>query len=190
MSVQIPFSAVRKDAMERTFLELDKMVSPNIVEVGRTRHPFGMDSDGYSTIHFAQYVASHSGQLVSIDNDPTTEPVCRTILELAKVDTATILFVNVPSDELILPVDMPTISLLFLDGPDCDGDKAETSALWHLGCFQCLKSYILPGGLVLVDDCFDAIVPAGKGRDVVPYMLNERYVPLYTGYMWLLRKPE
>ena len=188
MKPQIAMSSYRAHTMTRALRELDLIAKPVIVEVGRTRNLKGWEDDGYSTIHFSDYVCKHRGSFVSIECDASTEHICTGIMYWLRIDLSRTHFVNVAPDRFHIPE--MDIDLLYLDGPDCDKGMEIASAVWHFKCMEFLEPQIVAGGLVLVDDCMNEKVPVGKGALVVPYLQQVcGYDTLERGYQWLLKKP-
>jgi len=186
MRYALPFSSVRRESMEKVFFLLSEVVKPIIMEVGRTRFADGMQGDGYSTIHFADYVQRHGGMLLSVDADPGTEKLCRELFGVLELDGAPVVFVDVKPESFHVPE--ADLNLLYLDGPDCTEGMERQSAQWHLACMKFLEHKVVKGGLVLVDDCMNDLFPEGKGSLAIPYLVEREYEVLYKGYQWLLRK--
>lgn len=182
-------SQARKETMEKTFAELGKVNDPIIFEVGRMRSEHSGESDGHSTLMFATYIKEKGGRLFSIDNQAPTEAVCREAMAKAGLDSSETTFVNKDAIRFFSDMWSETfLSLLYLDGWDLVNVKDNYSAQNHLLCFLLAEPFVLPGGLVLIDDT--GLPNKGKGKLVVPVATLMGWDVLFEGYQTLLRKPK
>ncbi len=81
------------------------------------------------------------------------------------------------------------IDVLSLDVWDyTEGPQAVISEEAHLKAFQTVENALSPKALVLIDDVYDTVTFKGKGRLVIPYLLQKGYKPLHLGYQCLFAK--
>lgn len=179
-------SQQRKESMALAFAELDKVANPVICEVGRLRNVHAGESDGHSTLAFLDYLNDREtlGRLISIDEDLTTETVCRNLFaEKGIIGLANLYFDNWSAIEKYHHLDVP-LDLLYLDAWDMHVNGCAKN---HLACFLWMESLVVPGGLVLIDDT--GYPDLGKGKLVVPVAVLMGWTVLHQGFQTLLRKP-
>jgi hypothetical protein len=181
-------SQQRKESMALAFAELDKVANPVICEVGRLRNSHAGESDGHSTLTFAEYVSQQEGMLFSIDKNQDTEAVCIELIASNNIPARYTTFIH--EDAIKFFVDclssegIRVFDLLYLDGWDLN-DLNSAKKYWL--CFLLANPFVKPGGLVLIDDT--GYPDLGKGKLIVPVAVLMGWTVLHQGFQTLLRKP-
>ena len=169
----------RAEGFKIIFEELDKLDRDDciIVETGTIRKD-SPDGDGNALLLFEEYLENKIGRIFSIDIDHNAVNYARTI-----VKNKTIISHNDSVKWLINSLWTHSISLLYLDSLDFDGNNPEISAIHHLN--EILAVYNkghLRNCIVAIDDNFEPYY--GKG------MLVRRFLELlpsdilkYDGYI-------
>jgi len=168
--------------------------NPVIVEIGMTRAIGEWQGDGYSTPFFAYLINVMNGNLFSIDISENAKRTCEHILSKYGLLTDRVnliiedalSFLRRWSNDVEIPID-----LLYLDAWDYrEGEAAKISEESHLEAFKIIENSLSERVLILIDDIHDTESFKGKGRLVIPYLLNKGYKILYLGYQCLLSKKE
>ena len=187
-----PYGRKESFNLVKEIITSDEYNKPVIVEIGMTRTTGNWLGDGYSTPFFAYLVNVCLGELYSIDIDPDVRNTCKSILSEYGLDTDRvhlivedgISFLERWHDNMKKKID-----LLYLDGWDyIEGPQAIISEEAHLKAFQTIENELSSKALVLIDDVYDTVTFKGKGRLVIPYLLQKDYKPLYLGYQCLFSK--
>ncbi|MFZ3135945.1 MAG: tetratricopeptide repeat protein [Thermodesulfovibrionales bacterium] len=168
------------------------MNNPLILELGMTSAAGLWDGYGYSTPFFSYLVNLVKGELFSVDVDPATKDTCESILREYGLYTDRVhlivedgvSFLTRWGKDIGKPVDV-----LYLDAWDYgEGDIGKISEENHLKAFKAIEKSLSRRALVLIDDVHDLESLKGKGRLVIPYLLETGYVPLYLGYQCIFAK--
>lgn len=173
---------------------LDSQMSKvTIVEVGMTRQEGNWKGDGYSTPLFAWYVENKGGWFYSFDIDPEAIKVSKRIMSYYGIEGkhTTLICADALSFFSRNTFLFPEVNLLYLDAWDYTGDNGtrSESMIKHLELFQLVEPYLADGALVVVDDIFNVDTLEGKGKLVIPYMIDFGYEVVERGYQFILRRP-
>jgi FkbM family methyltransferase len=173
-----------------------------VVEVGTTREK--LPGQG-STVVLAELAAKLRLSFVTVDMDPANTEQAR--LDLARIPTARA--ETAKGEEFLATFDQPIVAA-YLDAFDIqhgmhseervqryrqhlgtDITNAAASAM-HLAAAEALRPWLVPGGLVVIDDTWaDGAGYAGKGRDAVPALLAGGFAIVGTTDSAIaLRSPE
>lgn len=160
---------------------------PYILEIGMTRAKGNWGGDGYSTIIFGYMAAQLNGTLISIDIKSEALLVTSAILREYDIPAKNILLVCADALEYFKRTEFKKVDLLYLDAWDYKGDEQEreASADCHLEALKAVERYLVKGSMVLIDDIMNPITLEGKGKKVIPYMLDNGYTLIYKGYQFL-----
>jgi ADP-heptose:LPS heptosyltransferase len=165
---------------------------PVILELGMTRTYGNWLGDGYSTPFFSYMVNVKGGELFSVDIDPEARIACEHILKEYNLYTDrvhlyvedAIRFLQRWNRDIGSPID-----LLYLDAWDyAEGEGAKNSEEKHLEAFKIIENYLSERALILIDDIHDTKTFKGKGRLVIPYLMERGYKTVYLGYQCLFSK--
>jgi len=171
---------------------LDSQMSKiTIVEVGMTRQEGNWKGDGYSTPLFAWYVENKGGWFYSFDIDPEAIKVSKRIMSYYGIEGkhTTLICADALSFFKRNTFLFPGIDLLYLDAVDYSNENKEFSQQWHLEFFKLVESYLNNRALIVIDDIFDEEY-TGKGKLLIPYMLNKGYKIIEKGYQVILKISE
>lgn len=189
-----PYGRKESFNLIRDILLSDEFSHPVIVEIGMTRNIGNWLGDGYSTPFFSYLANMRMGELYSIDIDPGVRITCKAILDKYGLYTdRTHLIVEDGISCLTKWHDAvgKPIDLLYLDGLDySEGPQATVSEEFHLRAFRVIENDLSPRALILIDDVYDTTTFKGKGRLVIPYIMERGYKPLYLGYQCLFSRSE
>jgi hypothetical protein len=187
-----PYGRKESFNLVKEIIASDEYNEPVIVEIGMTRTAGNWLGDGYSTPFFAYLVNVCLGELYSIDIDPDVRNTCKSILNEYGLDTDRVHLIvedGISFFERWHGNMKKKIDLLYLDGWDySEGHKAIISEEAHLKAFQTIENELSSKALVLIDDVYDTVTFKGKGRLVIPYLLQKDYKPLYLDYQCLFSK--
>ncbi len=182
----------RKPSFDLVMSKLDEKGNPVLIEIGQARKVYNWDGDGYSTALFSWYLNQRKdGEFYSVDIDDNSKVIDeifkRWSLEKDRVNI-------VQEDGIKFLEEFPKgIDLLYLDAWDyhmTNEKKQEISETMHLKAFKIAESKLNKGALVLIDDIHDTVTYKGKGRLLIPYMLENGYKLLYADYQFLFEKGE
>jgi hypothetical protein len=200
-----PRLAHRAEGFRQIFNYLDRFDRPvGIVETGCVRQQDNWAGDGQSTILFDKYAELHPVSAVySVDRDPLAVALCRSLVgERVHVHNGeSIAYLKSLAD--LLPCDLPSIDLLYLDSYDVNFDDPLPSAIHHLKELVAIVPALSAETLVVVDDSpplllgiangvnsFKPIRPpriGGKGQLIAEYAAQIGAETLFAAYQcgWL-----
>ncbi len=170
----------------------DEYKNPVILEIGMTRTIGNWFGDGYSTPFWAYLVNVKEGELYSDDIDPKAKTNCEYILKEYGLYTDRVhliiedalSFLSRWGKDFGKPID-----LLYLDAWDYgEGEAAKISEENHLKAFKLIESHLSDKALIIIDDIHDTVTFKGKGRLVIPYLMEKGYRTLYLGYQCIFAK--
>lgn len=175
----------------RTFGDLADIMLPGekggaaMYEFGSTRNELNM-KDGNSTPFLAWLAHVTMKPFVSIDINPETRIIANNICEhyLPTCQPAFTQDAIIAAQRIREP-----LSLIYLDAWDYSGDL-QLSVDKHLELFKLCEPHLEPHALVMIDDVLNLDNYEGKGRLVIPYLLEKGYTFLAKDYCCLLQKPE
>lgn len=183
----------RKVSFNKVLNHLDGIDSPVLVEIGQTRNYYNWNGDGYSTPLFIWYMNQRlDGHFYSIDISDNRE-VYKAIFGIwglrdGQEKGATIL----QEDGIkFLKEFEHKIDFLYLDAWDYHTTNIEmqtTSETMHLEAFKIAGSKLNIGAYILIDDILDQETYVGKGKLLIPYMLENGYKLIHKGYQFLFEK--
>lgn len=165
---------------------------PVIVEVGMTRQEGNWQGDGYSTPLFAWYVEKNGGKFYSVDIDPEAVMISKKIMSYYGIEGKNTFLICADAFSFFSNSPVRKIDCLYLDVWDYIGDQEakNDSAKKHLELFKMIYDgfCLSPNALVVIDDVFNQDTFEGKGKFVVPYMIDLGYEIVEKGYQIILRK--
>ena len=178
----------RKSNMSLLFHHLDSLQDPYIVEIGMTRdlHPYAWMHDGYFTLIMSWYLVNRGvGDLLSIDIDPDALINCRKLLQSYKIPETNLTLVNDDAFQIIPTITRP-IDVLYLDAWDytihvpehriyIDEHVNRISEENHLLAFKEFESHLAEDHLIIIDDVLSLDDYTGKGKMLIPYLLDNGY---------------
>lgn len=170
-----------------------KKESPVIVEIGTIRKPLGKDGvqgDGHSTALWSWLASHRKGQLYSVDASEQSLSCCAGVLRETKIPVDRTKLVLSDGIEFLRKFEQP-IDLLYLDAWDLNGDPAhnENSAKMHLCAFQIAEQRMAEESLVLIDDVINTHTYEGKGKFLIPYLIDKPdWEVVQEGYQFLFKK--
>ena len=175
----------RKLTMDIVADSLSHIHCPVILEIGMTRIKDNWLHDGYSTIFFSWIVNQYNGELYSIDINPNAIETCRQILEEHELFSDNVHLINQDALNYLDTFDKK-INVLYLDGWDytVTDPRARTvedphinhiSETSHLVSLQKVEHLLVPGSMIIVDDVLNNSTFYGKGKLVIPYMIENGY---------------
>lgn len=171
----------RKETFEKTLELLDSTQYPTIVEIGMSRNKEYWLQEGHSTPLFAWYAAQKKGVLYSVDINQTAVDTCHNILKNYNIPENSYKLLCTDGIDFLKKF-RGKIDLLYLDAWDynlADSEIGEKERLFseqsHLKCFYQASSFLHPRSLVLLDDIFNSENYHGKGRLLIPHLLNNGY---------------
>lgn len=186
------FNPVSRPAFGRKGLEpaldllFDHVFHPVIVEVGCQR-AFHHTHDGASTSLFSWYVNRYGGSLYSVDIDQGNVDLAKREIAKMKLLGDNVRIVCADGIEFIKTFNR-RIDLLYLDAWDQLGDDGalRLSEEKHLECFRAAEPLLGDGALILINDVKDAQTFEGKGRLLIPYLLQRGYRIIHQSDQCLL----
>jgi hypothetical protein len=183
----------RKVSFNKVLNHLDGIDSPVLVEIGQTRNYYNWNGDGYSTPLFIWYMNQRlDGHFYSIDISDNSE-VYKAIFGIwglrdGQEKGATIL----QEDGIkFLKEFEHKIDFLYLDAWDYHKTNIQmqtTSETMHLEAFKIVEPKLNKGAYILIDDILDQETYVGKGKLLIPYMLDNGYELIHKGYQFLFKK--
>jgi predicted O-methyltransferase YrrM len=188
--IQPPYG--RKDFFDLILKLMDERSSQehNIVEIGMTRIVDNWSGDGYSTPLFAWYINAYGGRLTSVDILPQAITSCANIIKTYEIPTNNIFLINGDGltffDHFNLSIDLLYLDAWDWKGSDFDKKISEQS---HLICFKKAERMLKSGGYVMIDDIFNIDSWEGKGKQLIPYLLENNYEKIAVGYVCIFKKP-
>jgi len=189
--IKPPESSHRKDTMDLCFQYLQTIPNPVVLEFGMTRLKGNWQGDGYSTIHWAYYVAENNGVLVSVDVDPQAIVTSLQIIKEHEIPANNIILTCADAFDFMKNVSLKKVDCLYLDCWDYLGTKEQKdqSAKNHYDLFLLCEKLLPVGSYVLIDDMFPNMETAyGKGQLLIPYLLENKYKILWNAYQYLYVK--
>lgn len=154
-----------KNALTR--LHSKNIVDPIFVEIGTTRGGYGGGpyGDGWATLAWCWYANKFGGQVHTVDVDNNCLEQCRHIT--SKFES--VINYHHMSGVQFLEDFKPAIDFLYLDGSDDPQEMLdEYNSAW-------LKN----STLILLDDIPENFLEAGKGRLVIPELLDNGWEMVY-----------
>lgn len=151
-----------------------------VVETGTVREADSWQGDGQSTRIFGAVAQRYGLRVWTCDIEPANMAACR---QLTAPYAGHITYVVGDSIAFLSAFPEP-IDFLYLDSLDYDFDNPEPSQVHHLAEFQAAEGRLHAESVILVDDC--DLPAGGKGGKLVPYLLDNGWQTLETGYQVLL----
>ncbi len=173
--------ADRRPTMGRFLEHMIDRPHPLVVETGCVRQLEDVGA-GMSTVLFGQFLREHNGRLVSVDNDPDHVAFARKHTQGLPVDV-------VLADGRIY--------LWSHEGPAIDGLYLDSADLWtedyDLICLAEAKAalpHLAPDAVILIDDTIPTKTGEweGKGRQAVPWLIEQGWEVRCAGYQALLQR--
>lgn len=172
-----------REGFIHVFNNLINKQKPVLLEIG-TQRSYSM-GDGCSTTVLGWYCKNYSGHLYSVDIDTDFSERLVYDLNLNKYVTT----VQQDAIEFIKTFDKK-IDFLYLDawdwGPE-DIDK-KISEEKHIEFFNLVESKLSNDALILIDDVINPITYDGKGKKLIPYLLDNGYYLIHRSYQFLFLK--
>ena len=173
---------------------LRKIGAASWLEVGTTRQRDDMGA-GYSTPFFAWLASETGSTFCSVDIKPSVIETARAILrDLGLESFATLVCADAREYVQKLKHANPegkVLAMVYLDALDYDGDDdaKSWSELWHLLLFNDVEPLLADGAVVLIDDVYGTETFEGKGRLLIPSLLERGYECVHRGYQFVFIKP-
>jgi hypothetical protein len=154
-----PHLGLRAQTFSRIFRYIDRFENPVIIETGSVRRDEW--GEGRSTVLFSRYAQARNGWFMSIDQDPNTVALARSLAPRSYVwegDSVAAL--------ARVALTCPAANLIYLDSYDIDFANPLPSATHHLKEFAAAMPMVRRDTLVVVDDSprDDAGRIGGKGK--------------------------
>lgn len=162
----------------------------NVLEIGMTRKR-KCGPDGCSTLLFSYLANQNNFTFTSIDINPANKQITQQLLKEH----------NLYSDNIYLVIEdvfeyckyINKIDVLYLDAwdwPKHDEKRQKVSEDNHLEIFKLLEKYNKLNDKVdvVLDDIHDAKNYTGKGAKLIPYLLDNGFKIINSGYQVWLRK--
>ncbi len=178
----------RKQNIEYIFNYLDNIKEPLIFEVGMTRnlHPWAWMHDGYFTLIMNWYLEENNkGKIISVDIDLNALKNCKLLLEeySASQKRSELICCDIFKYDYD---NKQNIDILYLDAWDytihvpeyglyLDDEININSEKNHLNAFLYMEKYLNKDSLIIIDDVLNTNTYEGKGKQLIPYMLNNGY---------------
>ncbi len=165
-----------------SYLVAKKKPSYAIIETGGIRQKDNW-SDGQSSVLFYDFLKKFSGELTTIDVNPSVEVNYKAWLpSIGNVKVNTVIL----DGAVALSRIDKEVDLLYLDSFDIEHANPEPSMLHHLKEFNNSKNIISKSKdlLVAVDDNFGKY---GKGRYVLDWAIKNNKEILHDGYQIIFR---
>lgn len=156
---------------------LPKIKDPVIVEFGMTRNPKGIWGDGHFTTIMGWYISNFSGTLYSVDIDSDVISRCSSILSSYGINNSNIHLIHDDALEWVKSINFK-IDILYLDAWDYPQDNKirEQSEKNHLSIFQQISPWLSDNHIIVIDDILEVETWTGKGRLIIPTLLNNGYI--------------
>ena len=172
------------DLVEQLLINRNDM---EMLEIGMTRNVNGIGGDGYSTPFFSYIANMTKSRFTSIDISEKNKNICINILNKYELLMDNIILIVADALEYLKNWNK-AIDFLYLDAWDYTFGKEEKFAQCHLNAFKLIENYLKPDSLILIDDILNHQTYEGKGKYLIPYMLNNHYKLIYKGYQYLFKK--
>lgn len=155
--------------------------SPVIVETGTARAGSRWcDSDGCSTLIFADWVKNHGGEFYSVDISEANLQNAADALGDARLFAHLVHSDSIPFlSNFSRPIDF-----LYLDSYDYEYGNPNPSQQHHLKEIVAAYPWLTPTSIVMIDDC--ALPEGGKGKLVIAYLQERGWKVLVEGYQVIL----
>jgi hypothetical protein len=163
--------------------------TPNIVEIGVTRKR-GNLGDGDSTSVWSWFVSKYGGSYYGCDISEASISESEKILREYITENSRASFAalyKMDGNEFIKKF-INKIDLLYLDSLDCTVND-NTSGLFHLNLLLLAIDKVPINGYIMIDDILDLNTFEGKGKFVVPYLLQTpNFKCIHKGYQFIFRR--
>jgi hypothetical protein len=172
-------------------IDLLRKPNPVIVEFGMTRLDDNWNGDGWSTPLFGKTIALYGGKFISVDINGDCIPVVKKIYGDYEIPMKNVFLVCADAIDFIDTFNFDRVDLLYLDAWDYTGtpEDLDKSMTMHVVAFIKAHKWLKSGSLILIDDVHDVDTFEGKGKYLIPYLIDIGYEVCYKGYQYLLRKP-
>ena len=178
----------RKNNIRFLFKYLSSINNPYIVEIGMTRnlHKLSWKHDGYFTLIVSWYLHNYNkGKLISVDIDHQAIRNCKFLLNEYYIPTLKTQLICDDAFNIKKYINKK-IDVLYLDAwdytisnPDynlyIDEKINSFSEKNHLEIFKVLENDLNHYALVIIDDVLDINDYTGKGKLLIPYLLDKGY---------------
>jgi len=170
------------------YIKEHQIKNPIIVEIG-TQREFNNTGDGSSTTFFSWFVNNYGGKLYSVDIENVY--INKGKIELKNRGLLTNR-INLINEDGINFFDnfSEKIDLLYLDAWDYVGnhDDKILSQINHLKCFLNAEKHLNENSLVLIDDVMNIDTYEGKGKMLIPHLLNNDYEIIHKEWQFLFKR--
>ena len=173
----------------RTFLRALQLMEERdlrtIVETGTAR--FGdryFDSDGGSTIIFAEWAQDHRADLFTVDISMTNLAISQSAVERYVSGSRENIHYICSDSIAYLRKFNQTIDFLYLDSFDYELDNPSPSQLHHLQEIEAAYPFLSKHSIVMIDDC--DLPGGGKGKLAIEFLLQRGWKILHEGYQVIL----
>jgi len=162
---------------------LYKRQNPVLLEIG-TQRSYSM-GDGCSTTLLGWYCKNYSGHLWTVDIDTSFSE--KNIKELKLDKNVTV----VQQDAMIfVETFKERIDFLYLDAWDWGptNEDRKIAEEMHIKFFKLVEPLLKDDAIILIDDIVNQETYDGKGKQLIPYMLESGYELIHTSYQFLFKK--
>jgi predicted O-methyltransferase YrrM len=182
---KIPPENCRYDTFKCALELLEQRGAQIIVETGTARYGTRyFDSDGGSTIIFAQWAKDHNAHFFSIDISAShLENAQTAVAQYVPEWKNTVHFVCNDSIAYLRQVDF-MIDFLYLDSYDYELDNPSPSQTHHLMEIQAAYPHLKETSIVMIDDC--DLPGGGKGKDAIIFLLERGWKIAKNQYQVIL----
>jgi hypothetical protein len=182
---KIPTDNQRYETFKYVLELLEQRSGKILVETGTARYgDRHFDSDGGSTIIFAQWSRDHSADFFSIDlNDMHLDTAKKAVIRYVPDYQDHIHYVYSDSIVFLREFNQP-IDLLYLDSYDYELDNPAQSQEHHLKEIQASYPFLTKKSIVMIDDC--ALAGGGKGKLVIEFLVKHGWKIVKAQYQTIL----
>lgn len=172
---------------KKTFIHalnlLEKSQAKIIVETGTARFGSnGFYGDGASTLIFGYWSFLNHAHMYSVDVDKkAVEISSQAVREYADY----VHIIQNDSIDFLKKFSLP-IDFLYLDSFDFDIKNPGPSQLHHLKEIEAAYDKLVPGAIVMIDDC--KLPHGGKGKLVIEFLLKKGWTVLDNEYQVILAR--
>jgi hypothetical protein len=180
----------RKVSFNKVLNHLDNIENPIMVEIGQTRNYYNWNGDGYSTPLFSWYISQRpDGQFYSIDISDNSK-IYEGIFGIWGIRKDRINILQQDGIKFLQEFENK-IDFLYLDAWDYHKTNIEMQTIsetMHLEAFKIAELKLNENALILIDDILDQETLIGKGKLLIPYMIDNGYELIHKGYQFLFKK--
>lgn len=182
---KIPEGNCRYETFKYALQLLEKREGKTIVETGTARYGARyFDSDGGSTIIFAEWSRDHKAEFFSVDLSSMNLNNAKEAVFLYVPDyEKNIHYVCSDSVAYLSQFNRP-IDFLYLDSYDYELDNPEPSQLHHLNEIEAAYPFLTENSIVMIDDC--DLPGGGKGKLAIEFLLNRGWRIVKSQYQAIL----